>query len=69
MASDARVRLASDPAVTMRNSYGFRTYRVLELALYHSLGKLPKPNPPTISSDEQKKMLVESILYQRVTAN
>jgi len=28
--------------VTMRKSYGFRTYRVLELALYHSL-KLPGP--------------------------
>ena len=28
---------------TMRKSYGFRTYRVLELALYHSLGKLPEP--------------------------
>ncbi|HUI39039.1 MAG TPA: transposase, partial [Candidatus Nitrosotalea sp.] len=26
--------------VTMRKSYGFRTYRVLEIALYHSLGKL-----------------------------
>ena len=26
--------------VTMRKSYGFRTYRVLELALYHSLGKI-----------------------------
>jgi hypothetical protein len=30
--------------VTMRKSYGFRTYRGLELALYHSLGKLPGPN-------------------------
>jgi transposase len=29
--------------ITMRKSYGFRTYRVLELALYHSLGKLPEP--------------------------
>jgi transposase len=29
--------------VTMRKSYGFRTYRALELALYHSLGKLPEP--------------------------
>ena len=29
--------------VTMRKSKGFRTYRVLELALYHSLGKLPEP--------------------------
>jgi hypothetical protein len=30
--------------VTMRESYDFRTYHVLELALYHSLGKLPEPN-------------------------
>ncbi len=29
--------------VTMRRSYGFRTFRILELALYHSLGKLPEP--------------------------
>ena len=35
--------LNSKAEVTMRKSYGFRTYRVLELALYHSLGKLPEP--------------------------
>ena len=29
--------------VSMRKSNGFRTYRVLELALYRSLGKLPEP--------------------------
>ena len=29
--------------VVMRRSYGFRTFPVLELALYHSLGKLPEP--------------------------
>jgi transposase len=29
--------------VTMRKSYGFRTFPCLELALYHSLGKLPEP--------------------------
>src|SRR5712672_1436340 len=29
--------------VTVRKSYGFRTFRCLELALYHSLGKLPEP--------------------------
>ena len=29
--------------VTIRKSYGFRTFRVTELALYHSLGKLPEP--------------------------
>ena len=29
--------------VTMRKSYGFREYRSIEIALYHSLGKLPGP--------------------------
>ncbi|MGH8603158.1 MAG: ISL3 family transposase [Gammaproteobacteria bacterium] len=29
--------------VTMRKSYGFRTFRIAELALYHTLGKLPEP--------------------------
>jgi transposase len=29
--------------VTMRKAYGFRTFRVTELALYHVLGKLPEP--------------------------
>src|SRR5450631_2943204 len=29
--------------VTMRKSYGFRTFPILELALYHSLAKLPEP--------------------------
>jgi len=30
--------------ITTRNAYGFRTYRCTEIALYHSLGKLPDPN-------------------------
>lgn len=29
--------------VTTRIAYGFRTYRVLEIALYHALGALPEP--------------------------
>ena len=29
--------------VTTRKSYGFRTFRITEMALYHSLGKLPEP--------------------------
>jgi transposase len=29
--------------LTMRKSYGFRTYRITEIALYHALGKLPEP--------------------------
>src|SRR6202022_3245042 len=32
--------------LTMRKSYGFRTFRVLEIALYHALGKLPEPPDP-----------------------
>jgi len=29
--------------VTIRKSYGFRSYRITELALYHSLARLPQP--------------------------
>ena len=29
--------------VTTRRSYGFRTFRAAEVALYHTLGKLPEP--------------------------
>lgn len=29
--------------VTLRKSYGFRTFRIAELSLYHVLGKLPQP--------------------------
>jgi hypothetical protein len=28
----------------MRKSYGFRTFRVTEIALYHAHGKLLEPN-------------------------
>ncbi len=27
----------------MRKAFGFRTYPAIELALYHTLGKLPEP--------------------------
>ena len=29
--------------LTLRKSYGFRTYRAMEIALYHALGALPEP--------------------------
>lgn len=29
--------------VTMRKSYGFKTFKCTEIALYHTLGKLPEP--------------------------
>ena len=31
--------------VTMRKAYGFRTFKMAELSLYHVLGKLPEPAP------------------------
>ena len=51
--------------ITMRKSYGFRTYRVLELALYHSLGKLPEPSPPTIFSDEPLTITFTTAAFDR----
>ncbi len=33
----------NEPKVTLRRSYGFRTLRATEVALYHALGKLPEP--------------------------
>jgi transposase len=29
--------------LTTRKAYGFRTYETIEIALYHTLGKLPEP--------------------------
>ena len=29
--------------VTMRKAYGYRTFRIAELSLYHVLGRFPKP--------------------------
>ena len=30
--------------LTMRKSYGFRTFEILQVSLYHTLGNLPEPN-------------------------
>ena len=30
--------------LTTRKAYGFSSYRVVEVALYHALGALPEPN-------------------------
>ena len=29
--------------VVPRRAYGFRTYKAMEVALYHNLGRLPEP--------------------------
>ena len=31
--------------ITTKKAYGFRTFRALEVALYHTLGDLPQPTP------------------------
>jgi transposase len=33
--------------VVTRRSYGFRTYKAMEMALYHTLGRLPEPDELT----------------------
>jgi transposase len=30
--------------LTMRKAYGFKTLKCLQIALYHTLGKLPEPD-------------------------
>jgi transposase len=34
--------LNNQAKLTMRRAFGFRTYRALEVALYHTLGHLPE---------------------------
>ena len=41
--SDVIEGLNNKAKVTMRKAYGFRTFRITEIALYHALGKLPEP--------------------------
>lgn len=31
--------------LSMRKAYGFRSFDVLKIALFHQLGDLPEPNP------------------------
>lgn len=44
-------RLNNKAKVTMRKAYGYRTFRIAEISLFHVLGKLPEP---TISTNEPK---------------
>jgi transposase len=32
--------------LAMRKAYGYKTFKMLELALYHNLGQLPEPKTP-----------------------
>jgi hypothetical protein len=54
----------------MRKSYGFRTFRVTELALYHSLGKLPEPELTHRFFGSSPKSVIEdeAFLVQRLAS-
>jgi hypothetical protein len=36
-------RATGKAKLTTRKAYGFRSYRCVEIALYHTLGQLPEP--------------------------
>ena len=44
--------LNSKVRLTIRKSHGFRTFTAAEIALYHTLGRLPDHNAPTNSGEE-----------------
>jgi transposase len=44
LSSGAVEGLNNKAKLTMRKSFGFRTFRVTEIALYHTLGRLPEPD-------------------------
>ena len=43
MSSGAVEGMNNNAKVVMRKAYGFRTFRAVEVALYHTLGNLPQP--------------------------
>jgi hypothetical protein len=52
--------------VTMRKSHGFRTFPTLELALDHSLGKLPEPESTALSDESYFLTHPKVYMYRRV---
>jgi hypothetical protein len=50
----------------LRRSYGFRTFRILELALYYSLGRLPAPDLLTMNSSEMEKQVSVQRAIKRI---
>jgi hypothetical protein len=40
--------------VVIRGSYGFRTFKAIEMALYHVLARMPGPKLPTDSAEEAR---------------
>jgi transposase len=47
ISSGAVVGLNNKIRVVTRRSYGFRTFKAMEIALYHNLGRLPEPQEST----------------------
>ena len=46
VSSGAVEGLNNKTRVVTRRSFGFRTYKAMEMALYHTLGRLPEPESP-----------------------
>jgi transposase len=46
--------------VVTRRSYGFRNFKAMEVAIDHTLGRLPEPESPTDSAEEAKVHTSES---------
>ncbi len=46
--------------VMTRRSYGFRTYAAMEVALYHTLARLPSPNQPTDIAGEVELLVLRT---------
>ena len=46
--------------LTTGKAYGFRTYRVIEIALYHALGHLPVPDTTEKFLPPQKNLWVDT---------
>ena len=42
----------NEAKLTASKAYGFRSYRCLEIALYHTLGQLPERKRPTDSAED-----------------
>ncbi|MFQ5928722.1 MAG: transposase [Acidobacteriota bacterium] len=47
--------------LTLRKSYGLRTCRAMEMALYHTLSVLPNRSLPTDSAEEAKFLLDRNV--------
>ena len=53
--------LNANAKLAVRRARGFRSFKVLEIALYHYLGKLPERHVPTDFVDAAKFLIIKSV--------